>query len=396
MIENAVALCAVGAEKTVSNEIRKLGLKVSEGGFGRIRFKTDLCGLYRTLMGLRAADKVLLETAWFQALDFDALFEGVRNLPWEEYIPPRLGLRVAKVRTNRSALGAETSIQAVVHKAAAERLCTKRGINRLPENGDEAELRVYIEKNQVSVLLDLSGEPLFKRGYRTSGGIAPLRETTAAAIILSSGWRRKFPLYDPFCGSGTIAVEAAMYAWDIAPGLGRNFSIQQLLLGDSGLERNVRDEFLAKVDFSRPVRIGGSDAEAGVVAAAKTNLERAIALVRRKGAGRGGNSLPSFRVLPMEKAAPPMEFAHGPAEAEENGGGFIITNPPYGRRLGDTESAERTYTEMEKLARNFPGWKLALITDHSGFESFFGRKADSCREITNGAIRSYLYQYEKL
>ena len=388
-VDTAVALCAVGAEKTVSNELRKLGLKVCEGGFGRVRFNTDLPGLYRALLGLRAADRVLLEAAWFQALDFDALFEGVRNQPWEDYIPPQMGLRVAKVRTNRSKLEAETSIQAVVHKAAAERLCTKRGLNRLPDYGDAAELRVYIEKNQVSVLLDLSGEPLFKRGYRTQGGIAPLRETTAAAIILHAGWRRKFSLYDPFCGSGTIAVEAAMYAWDIAPGLGRHFALEQLLLGDRDTERNVRDEFLGKVDFSRPVRIGGSDADAGAVVAAQANMERAIALARGPGNTGFHGDLPSFRVLPMEEAADPFEAGEAPE-------GFIITNPPYGRRLGDAESAERTYTEMGRLARHFPGWKLVLITDHPGFESFFGRKADSCREITNGAIRSYLYQYEKL
>ena len=387
IVETAVALCAVGAEKTVSNELRKLGLKITEGGFGRIRFKADISGLYRSLMALRAADKVLLELAWFEASDFDALFEGVRSQPWEDYIPPGMGLRVAKVRTNRSVLRAETSIQAVVHKAAAERLCVKRKINRLQEHGDMAELRVYIEKDQVSVLLDLSGEPLFKRGYRTVGGPAPLRETTAAAIILSSGWRRKFSLYDPFCGSGTIAVEAAMYAWDMAPGMGRRFALEQLLLADRNIERNVREELLSKVDFSRPVRIGGSDADAASVAAAKANMGRAIALV--SGGGEAGGVTvepPSFRALPMEQASDPFAGSEG----------FIITNPPYGQRLGDTESAEKNYAEMGCLARNFSGWKLAVITDHPGFESFFGKKADSCREITNGAIRSYLYQYEKL
>lgn len=389
MDKTAVALCAVGAEKIVSNEIRKLGLTVSESGFGRVRFKTDLCGIYRALIGLRAADRVLLETACFEARDFDALFEGVRELPWEEYIPPELGLKVAKVRTNRSKLGAETSIQAIVHKAAAERLCKKRGINRLPSalgssQGDgsgfagEAELRVYIEKDRASVLLDLSGEPLFRRGYRTQGGPAPLRETTAAAIILLSGWRRKFPLYDPFCGSGTILIEAALYAWDIAPGLSRQFFLDKLLLSDKDIESNVREEFLGKVDFSRLVRIGGSDSEAASVEAASSNLERAVAMNREI-----KHHLP-LKVLSMEKAAPADEA------------GFIITNPPYGRRLGDAEASEKTYAEMGKLARNFCGWKLALITDHPGFESFFGKKADTCKEITNGAIRSYLYQYEKL
>jgi len=391
VIETAVALCAVGAERIVSNEIKKLGAKVSEGGFGRIRFQADLQGLYRALIGLRAADRVLLETAWFAAADFDALFEGVRKVPWEDYIPPGFGLEVAKVRINRSRLQAETSVQAVVHKAAAERLCSKRGINRLPDNGDAAELRVYIEKDMASILLDLSGEPLFKRGYRTRGGAAPLRETTAAAIILHTGWKRKFPLYDPFCGSGTIAIEAAMYAWDIAPALGRHFALEKLLLADRKIEAAVRDEFVERIDFSRLVRIGASDSDAASVAAAGANLESALALVRGSGktppsadTSRSEFSLPSFRVLPMEEAAPTTEE------------GFLITNPPYGRRMGDTESSEKIYTEMGRLARRFPGWKLALITDHPGFESFFGKKADSCREITNGAIRSYLYQYEKL
>jgi len=385
VIEAAVALCAVGAEKIVSNEIKKLGLKICEGGFGRVRFQADLAGFYRALIGLRAADRVLLEAAWFEAPDFDALFEGVKESPWENYIPPGFGLTVAKVRTNRSRLQAETSIQAVVHKAAAERLCIKRGMNRLPEHGDMAELRVYIEKDRASILLDLSGEPLFKRGYRTRGGAAPLRETTAAAIILHSGWRRKFPLYDPFCGSGTIAIEAAMYAWDIAPGLGRHFVLEKLLLGNRKTEAAVREEFLEKVDFSRLVRIGASDSDAASVAAAAVNLEDALAIISGSGkAPPGADIRPSFRVLPMEEAKPLTEE------------GFLITNPPYGRRIGDTESSEKIYTEMGKLSRRFSGWKLALITDHPGFESFFGKKADSCREITNGAIHSYLYQYDKL
>ena len=398
--KTAVALCAVGAEKIVSNEVRKLGLKVIEGGFGKVRFNADLQGLYRALIGLRAADRLLLEIASFEALDFDALFEGVRHQPWEDYVPKNFGLRVEKVRTNRSMLRAETSIQAIVHKAAAERLCTKRGINRLPEssggsgpnaaqNIEEAELRVYIEKNQVSVLMDLSGEPLFKRGYRMSGGIAPLRETTAAAILLHSLWRRKFALYDPFCGSGTIVAEAAMFAWDLAPGLGRRFSLSQLLIANRGVEKEVREEFLARVDFSRPICIGGSDLDTSAVAIARGNMERAIALAGGQN-GKGGftGKMPAFNVIPMEEA-----------KAEDSGAqsaGYIVTNPPYGRRLGDVEFAEKTYSEMRRLSGNFPGWKLVVITDHSGFESFFGRKADSCREITNGAIQSFLYQYEKL
>jgi putative N6-adenine-specific DNA methylase len=379
----AAALCAVGAEKVVSNEIRKMGLKIEESGFGRVRFKAGLAELYRSLIGLCAADRVLLEAGRFPAADFDALFNGVKAIAWEEFIPGGMGLRVVKVRSNRSRLRAETSIQAIVHKAAAGRLCEKQGILKLPEGGDEAEIRVYVEKDNVSILLDLSGEPLFKRGYRTEGGAAPLRETTAAAIIRMAGWKRKFPLYDPFCGYGTIAAEAALYAWDLAPGLGRHFTLEKLLISDRAQELQIRDEFLSKVDFSRLVRISGSDADPSAAAGARSNLERMLRSLA--GGTEKRPSMPEIKVLAMQEASAP---------AGESG--FIITNPPYGKRLGDPAEAETVYAEMSGLAKRFSGWKLALITDHPGFESFFGRKADSCKEITNGAIQTFLYQYDKL
>jgi putative N6-adenine-specific DNA methylase len=391
-LKTAVALCAVGAEKAVSRELRKLDLAVENSEFGRVRFRADLAGLYRALMALRAADRVLLETAFFPAGDFDALFEGVRAVPWEEYIPPDLGLRVAKVRSNRSRLRAETSIQAVAHKAAAERLCTARHIMRLPEGG--AEVRVYVEKDRVSLLLDLSGEPLFKRGYRSEGGTAPLRETTAAAMIFLANWKRKLPLYDPFCGSGTILIEAAMYAWDMAPGLGRSFALEKLLIADGKVQRAVREELLGKVNFDRTIRIAGSDENGRAVSITRSNAERAWELARGETPIRGirqnirlpedpaRRGLPDVRTLRMKDVRAPWEEP-----------GCIITNPPYGKRLGDPAAAERTYGEMAELCRHFPGWKLALITDHPGFESFFGRKADFCRELTNGAVTAYFFQY---
>jgi putative N6-adenine-specific DNA methylase len=419
----ALALCAAGAEKVVSNELKKLfavkkedtvpaahsrkvpgprnlppvSLTVLESGFGKVRFKTDLAGLYRALFSLRAADRVLLEAASFPAPDFDALFEGAAAVRWDEYIPKNMGLHVGKVRTNRSALKAETSIQAAVHKAAADKLCRRYGVNKLPEAyaAKQAELRVYVEKDRASLLLDLAGEPLFKRGYRREGGTAPLRETTAAAIILLSGWKRKFPLYDPLCGSGTIAIEAAMYAWDMAPGIGRNFALDDLAIGERRVAEALRKEYAARIDFTRTIRIYGSDTDEKVVALAKTNADRALRLSRTTGSAgsigpaendgpAGKTNAPEFSVLPMAGARPGTEP------------GFIITNPPYGRRLGDAESAEAGYREMAVLAEHFPGWKLDVVCDHPGFESHFGKKADSLREIKNGAVDLCLYEYEKL
>jgi putative N6-adenine-specific DNA methylase len=392
-IQTAVALCAVGAEKAVSNELRKLEIKVEESLYGRVRFKADTHALYQSLIGLRAADRVLLEIAIFKAMDFDALFGGTAAAEWERLVPNGMGLKVVKVRTNRSQLKAETSIQSIVHKAAAQRLCGKYKVNRLPEDGKQAEVRIYIEKDMVSLLVDLCGEPLFKRGYRSEGGAAPLRETTAASMLLLSGWKRKFPLYDPFCGSGTILLEAAMYAWDMAPGLGRRFSIEDLLIADSKTEQAVREEFRSKIDFSRLVRIAGSDEDARSISIASSNLARLRDIAEGREPQRGirpqssDGKAPSInlKVCPMKDAVPSFSDP-----------GFIITNPPYGKRLGDQAQAEQIYKEMYILAGHFPSWKLAIISDHSGFESFFGKKADSCREISNGAIPSYFYQYEKL
>ena len=430
-LETAVALCAVGAEKAVSNELRKLGsvrcpgrddsfIKVEESLYGRVRFKADVKSLYQALIGLRAADRVLLEVANFKATDFDALFEGTAAAPWESLVPKGMGLKVAKVRANRSQLKAETSIQSIVHKAAAQRLCGKYKMNRLPEpvmipkraknhtdktSHDDihsssqvkvAEVRVYIEKDIVSLLVDLSGEPLFKRGYRSEGGVAPLRETTAASILLLSGWKRKFPLYDPFCGSGTILIEAAMYAWDMAPCLGRNFAMNDLLIADEKIDMAVREEFRSKIDFSRLVRIAGSDEDMRSVSIAKSNIARLHDIAEGKTPQRGIRSPDSnlgidLKVLPMSKACSPFVSENDDSHQPQ---GVLVTNPPYGKRLGDQSTAEQIYKDMRGLEQRFPGWKLAVITDHSGFETFFGKKADSCREISNGAIPSYFFQYE--
>ncbi|MCL2440241.1 MAG: class I SAM-dependent RNA methyltransferase [Treponema sp.] len=393
-IKTAVALCAVGAEKVVSNELRKMGIKVDASLYGKVRFYAGIKELYQALIGLRAADRVLLETASFKAADFDVLFEGTNNTPWEQFVPEGMGLKVVKVRTNRSLLKAETSIQAIVHKAAAQRLCNQYKMNRLPESGvnqpvKTAEVRVYIEKDIVSLLLDLSGDPLFKRGYRSEGGAAPLRETTAASLLLLSGWKRKFPIYDPFCGSGTILIEAAMYAWDMAPGLGRDFAIQDLSIADNDTEKLVREEFRAKIDFSRLVRIAGSDEDLRSVSIASSNAARLRDIAEGRALQHGIRSLNSeetgidFKVLPMMQAKSPFSDP-----------GFLVTNPPYGKRLGSQPAAEEIYKEMANLASRFSGWKLAVITDHSGFESFFGKKADSCREISSGAIPSFFFEYD--
>jgi putative N6-adenine-specific DNA methylase len=329
----------------------------------------------------------------------------MREVSWDDLIPRGRPVVISKVRSKGSKLSAETSIQAVAHKAVAECLCEAWRVNRLPETDNPsdkpAEIRIYLDKDQASIALDLSGEPLFRRGYRTEGGNAPLRETSAAALLLLMGWKRKYPLYDPFCGSGTIAVEAALYAWDAAPGLGRSFALSQLAFGDRAVEAQVREELADKVDFSRIIRISGSDIDGRAAKLAAANMERAYDLVQRSrsAAARSDKSntipnretakgfascFPAFHRLDMAQARA--------AEGEDRG--FILCNPPYGERLGDLAKAEENYRAMGHLVQDFPGWTMGFITNHEGFESHFGKTATAVREITNGALRSYLYFYE--
>jgi putative N6-adenine-specific DNA methylase len=380
-------------EKLTANEIKKLSggspdaFRIVDSGFGRVRFETDLAGMYRALFSLRTADRLLLEAASFPALDFDGLFDGTRAVAWEDLVPKGMGLAVDKVRSNHSRLASETSIQAVVHKAAAGRLCERYREVSLPEAaaGNRADLRVYVEKDRVQILLDLCGKPLFKRGYRLEGGAAPLRESTAAALLLQALWRRKFPLYDPFCGSGTIVIEAALYAWDVAPGLGRGFTVSALPFAGTETENEVRRTLFERIDLSRNAEIFGSDSDGGSVETAKANLARALENVcgcEDVFGGRRPAVMPKLWRRPMEEAVAPL------------GGGFIITNPPYGVRLLDRENAETLYRDMGVLRDNFLSWKINILSAHPGFESLFGASADRCKKITSGAFETYFYQYD--
>ncbi|MDR0663247.1 MAG: class I SAM-dependent RNA methyltransferase [Spirochaetaceae bacterium] len=378
------ALCSGGFEKILSNEIRKLksagaDCRIIDSTFGKVRFETDIEGLYYALLSLRTADRLMIEAASFPAVDFDELFEGTRSVRWEDYIPKGMGLTVDKARSNHSQLAAETSVQAVAHKAAAERLCAHYRQTRLNEDPDKsAKLRIHIEKDNVFLMLDICGEPLYKRGYRIRGGVAPLRESAAAALLLQSLWKRKYPMYDPFCGSGTIVIEAALYAWDVAPGLGRRFAVSNLAFGDTAIENEARAVLSERIDASRPVQIYGSDGDTAVVAAANANLERAVSMA----GGKRAAYPPRIWLRKMEESRSPREE------------GFIITNPPYGRRLLDREGAEDVYRSMAVLRANFPAWKINVLSAHEGFETFFGENAARCKKIVSGAVETYFYEFD--
>ena len=227
-----VALCAIGAEKILGNEIKHLGYKLEGNAPGRVFFTGDDDSLYRSNLCLRTADRVFLQTAKYAAEDFDQLFEGVYKVDWQDFFRKDTKVTVDKVRCYKSKLNSEHAIQGVVQKAIYKKLGDKWNMSNLPESGFESNVRVYIDENTVHVLLDLSGLPLHKRGYRVDGGLAPLRETVAAVMLHEMIWRRKTPLHDPFCGSGTITIEAVLYAHNVAPGFGRRFALENLSIFD--------------------------------------------------------------------------------------------------------------------------------------------------------------------
>jgi len=242
-----VALCAIGAEKVLANEIKKLGYTPIGNALGRVTFTCPEEGLFRSNLCLRTADRVFLQMASFKAYDFDDLFEGIKALHWQDYFKKDVRLVIDKVRTKQSKLSSEHSIQGITHKAIYSKLGDVWKMHSMPETGSESVVRIYIEKDNVLVLLDLSGLPLHKRGYRTEGGIAPLRETVACVLLQLMCWRRKTPLHDPFCGSGTLAAEAALYAYNVAPGFGRRFALENLAIYNQKLALTIRQQEAEKI-----------------------------------------------------------------------------------------------------------------------------------------------------
>ena len=269
-----VALCAIGAEKVLANEIKQLGYKPISNAPGRVTYTAPEEGMYRSNLCLRTADRVYLQLSSFETETFDDLFDGVYRIDWQDYFKKDVRVVVDKVRTYRSKLSSEHSVQAMTHKAIYKKLGSIWRMEVMPESGEVATVRVYIERDIALILLDLSGNPLNKRGYRTDGGIAPLRETTAAVLLQLMCWRRKTPLHDPFCGSGTIAIEAALYAYNVAPGFGRRFAYETLGIFNQEQMVEIKRKEAAKIRPDCEARITGTDIDAAAIARAKINAEQ--------------------------------------------------------------------------------------------------------------------------
>ncbi|MCR5288688.1 MAG: class I SAM-dependent RNA methyltransferase [Treponema sp.] len=379
-----VALCAIGAEKVLGNEIKFLGYKLISNAPGRVSFVADDDALFRCNLCLRTADRVYLQMACYEALDFDQLFDGVYAVAWQDFFKKDSKVVVDKVRTYKSKLNSEHSIQGMVQKAIYKKLGDVWNMTTLPESGEECNVRVYLDENTALILLDLSGLPLHKRGYRADVGVAPLRETTAAVMLQLMTWRRKTPLHDPFCGSGTLAIEAALYAYNVAPGFGRRFALEHLAIYNKSRAIEIRKQEAEKIRTDVEVRITGSDIDPEAIERAKKNAEYACVT-----AGRALQSIGSdARIIRPDFVQADFKDLSAPYET-----GLLLCNPPYGERLGDEAQAEALYKEMSCLFTSFPGWEIGVITSHKKFQECIGRYAPILKSLKAGNLDTCFYIY---
>ena len=366
-----IAPCHFGLEAVLKKEILDLGYEISLVEDGRVTFIGDDEAICRANVFLRTAERVLLKAGSFKAETFEELFQGTRNIPWEDFIPEDGKFWVAKASSIKSKLFSPSDIQSIMKKAMVERLKNRYGVTWFPENGASYPLRVFLYKDMVTVGIDTSGESLHKRGYRTLTSKAPITETLAAALILLTPWNRDRILVDPFCGSGTFPIEAAMMAANMAPGMNRSFLAEEW--------RNVikrkcwyeaMDEAGDLVEEDVHVDIQGYDVDGDIVKAARSNAQSA-----------GVDHMIHFQQRPVSALSHPKKY------------GFIISNPPYGERIEEKENLPALYKEIGERFAALDAWSMYLITSYEDAQKYIGRKADKNRKIYNGMLKTYFYQF---
>ena len=366
-----VVPCHFGMEAAMKREIYDLGYEISRVEDGRVTFAGDEEAICRANVNLRGTERVLLQVGRFPAYTFDELFEGIKALPWENYIPKNGRFWVKKASSIKSKLFSTSDIQSIVKKAMVERLKQSYHLDWFPEDGADYPVRVFINKDEVMVTLDTSGDSLHKRGYRLATSKAPITETLAASLISLTPWRADRILVDPFCGSGTFPIEAAMLAANIAPGMNRSFTAETWTnLIPKKLWYETVEEARDLMDLSVEVDIQGYDIDGEVVKAARENAKRA-----------GVDKLIHFQQRAVADLHHPKKY------------GFIITNPPYGERLEEKAALPALYTQIGEAYSGLDSWSMYLITSFEDAERYIGRKADKNRKIYNGMIRTYFYQF---
>lgn len=366
-----IAPCHFGLEAVMKREILDLGYEVSQVEDGRVTFIGDAEAVCRANIFLRTTERVLLKVGSFKAETFEELFQGTRAIPWERYIPRDGKFWVAKASSIKSRLFSPSDIQSIMKKAMVERMKGAYGITWFPEDGARYPLRVFLYKDVVTVAMDTSGDSLHKRGYRTLTSKAPITETLAAALIMLTPWKLDRILVDPFCGSGTFPIEAAMMAANMAPGMNREFLAEDwtnLIPRKCWYEAMDEANDLVKTDVS--VDIQGYDIDGEIVRAARANA-----------AAAGVDHLIHFQQRPVSQLSHPKKY------------GFLITNPPYGERIEEKKNLPELYKTIGERFAALDSWSAYIITAYEDTERYFGRKADKNRKIYNGMMKTYFYQF---
>ena len=366
-----VAPCHFGLEAVLKREIQDLGYEILQVEDGKVTFCGDENAVCRANIFLRTAERILLKVGKLKAVTFDELFEQIKDLPWEDYIPSDGKFWVAKASSVKSRLFSPSDIQSIVKKAIVERLKNIYHIEWFPETGAEYPIRISFMKDEALVCLDTTGLSLHKRGYRSMVSKAPIKETLAAALIMLTPWKKDRILVDPFCGSGTFPIEAAMIAANIATGMNRSFTAEKWT---NLLERKwwyqAVDEANDLVDDNIETDIQGYDIDGEIIKAARQNARDA-----------GVEHLIHFQQRPLSQLSHPKKY------------GFLISNPPYGERLEEKSQLPGLYTEIGERFQNLDSWSMYLITSYEDAEKYIGRKADKNRKIYNGMLKTYFYQF---
>ena len=362
--------CLFGLEGPLADELRRLHMQEVRAENGRVYFAGTELDMARANLFSRFGERVLIELGRFRAGSFDALFEGVKALPWERFIPGD-GAFPVKGHSLNSALHSVPDCQRIIKKAVADRLGRVYGTAWLPESGSLYQIQFSIMKDEASLCLDTSGSGLHKRGYRPAHVAAPLRETLAAAMVDLARYRGRGEFCDPFCGSGTIAIEAALAAKNRAPGLFRSFAAQNWKQLEPKIWEQARQEALSR-EFSGDYKIFASDIDPAAVEIAEKNARRA-----------GVSDCIHFSV------------ADAAAFSRSTEAGVLVTNPPYGERLMEKAEAEKLYRAFGAAFFKTSGWKAYILSSHTEFERTFGRPADKKRKLYNGMIKCELYMYNK-
>lgn len=361
--------CLLGLEKPVADEVKRLGLQDVQADNGRVRCRGSLADGARLNVNLRCGARVIMVLAEFEARSFEELFQGVKAVAWEDFLPRDAAFPVKGYSIN-SRLHAVPACQSIIKKAMVERLKTAYGLETFPETGARYAVRFSIFKDAVSVGLDMSGEGLYKRGYRAVGVEAPLRETLAAAMVTFSRFRGKDPFCDPFCGSGTIPIEAALIAKNRAPGLMRDFDAKHWAILPENVWAQCYEEARDK-EFHGAYDIWGGDVDPRAVEIARANAVKA-----------GVSDTVRFDVADMRNFRRDSPY------------GQLVTNPPYGERLLEKQEAEALYRALGKVWRTLPpGWRTLVLSSHTEFERAFGQSAAKKRKLYNGMIKCDLFMY---